>query len=145
MGHLPDARCSRCGCEDANSMLFAWDLLGVAGFWSNIYTCLKEVASHWVPWTPLVAVIGYVNDVLSGTCQLMVMLLSLPKRMLAMHWEHHGCPECKDWLVDVALMQERLKEYRELMPEKNCPKDICASFVADAARHVPWGNSIRVT
>ncbi|KAJ1164665.1 hypothetical protein NDU88_005099 [Pleurodeles waltl] len=135
--HQVDMHCSLFSYEDADFLHLAWGCPGVVGFWSDIYTCLDEVAGQPVPLTPLVALIGCVEDIPTSTCRLRDMLLLLAKRKVAMPWGNQVCPKSKDCLVGMAFCQWRLEEYWVLMLEKIRLKDISAPFVAYAGRRMP--------
>lgn len=124
-----DSSCWKCKREAATFMHIAWYCPKVSVFWSEVHGIIREVTGHPLQPAPLVALLGYVEEVPPAHRRLTAMMLLLAKRRIAIYWGVPRKTRISEWLSDIAFCQEHLTHFWELMPTSSRPKDIWSPFL----------------
>lgn len=122
--------CDRCGQAGAGFRHLAWDCPLIQAFWWEVLAATGEMTGEHRLHTPLVALLGYTQQLAAKIRKYTSLVLLLAKRLIACRWGRGRAPKFKDWLTEITHCQEQLQTYAELMPASSRPRDIWAPLQA---------------
>lgn len=96
----------------------------VHAYWVTIFDAIDEMTGTSITRSPQTALLGYTKDIPAEGRWLSALLLLLAKRLIAITWGRTRAPKKATWLRGVAVCQEQLATFWELMPTQSRPKDI---------------------
>lgn len=72
--------CARCGLENADFQHLTWSCLPIRRYWSEIFSALFQMTGHYIPETPLTALLRYTAPLAPAICKYTSLALLLTKK-----------------------------------------------------------------
>lgn len=103
IGVQPDAKCPRCSFEPADLMHTFWNCVPLGHFWNALISYLNQVFEISIPKTPLLCVLGVVEDSLGDDLFKITLrwLLYQARKLIAAHWLSPCIPTQKEFLAKI--------------------------------------------
>lgn len=98
-----------------------------------------------LPDTPLVALLGYTQQIPIKIRKYTALALLLAKRLIACRWGRGWAPKFKEWMREIIYCQEQLHIYNELMPPSSRPRDIGAPLHSYLLTHTATSDTAHVS
>lgn len=122
-GLRPDARCKRCGVEEANFIHMAWACAPVHDYWENVMTLIGAMVQVPIDCTIRTCLLGLFPAVRALKRKFCVVATLLAKRRVSIQWGSTSPPTIQQWMVDMAYCKDMLLAYEVDLPIRSRSKD----------------------
>ncbi|KAJ1217574.1 hypothetical protein NDU88_005168 [Pleurodeles waltl] len=110
----------------ADFLHLAWSCPGELEYWRRVEGSLSAMIAAPLTLTPLIALLGYTEEIGPVQRRYLGFALLLAKRRVACRWGRGRAPKFKNWLSDLVCGKMQLEAYAELLPPTSRPRDIWA-------------------
>lgn len=122
-GLRSDARCQRCGAENADFLHLAWSCVSINIYWEKVIKTLSDIVEASIEYTMRTCLLGLIPTIRATKCKFCTIALLLAKRRISIHWGSKKTPQIKQWFTDMTYCKDRVKTYEEELPSSSKPKD----------------------
>lgn len=134
-GLRTDARCKRCGVEEANFVHMAWECAPVQEYWKRVMSIIGEMIQIPIECTIRACLLGLFPTVKALKRTFCVVATLLAKRRVSIQWGGIRPPTIQKWMVDMAYCKDMLLTYEADLPIRSRPKDFWKYFIEYVQLH----------
>ena len=118
------SKCPKCQAPNADFAHMAWNCPLIAQYWAEIFTRLTSMTQVASDPDPLLALLGYVQDIPKPMCRYTAIALLLAKREVAITWGSKYPPKINAWLRSLTYCDTTSELFASLQPLTSRPRDI---------------------